>query len=75
MQIKDTSGTEVAVATIRGGLLTSDINFDDYGIKAGEFYKIHYADYIGPYFFADGEIRMNNGEIRSEMWAHLTYQK
>lgn len=62
--------------TLKSGFITSDTDYEDYGIKAGEKYKIDWSFNIGAYLFIDGNtIRLGNGEIRDEMWAHFTYSE
>lgn len=64
--------TRQQLSILQSGYLTSDKDFDDYGIKAHREYRIHHSgDYA--YIWAAGEIRIDNNEIRDDMLEHLSY--
>lgn len=67
MTIKDNSGVEIPITAIRSGCLRATGTFDDYGIKYGHEYTVHYADDTGAYIFGDGTIRLWNGELRQDV--------
>jgi len=72
--IKNQNGVQIPLANILTGVLTTDTDFPDYGLKVGHTYKIHNSADSGPCFFGSGlsgETRLNNNELRDDILPHL----
>lgn len=72
--IKNQLGIQIPLASINHGVLTTDMEFQDYGLKVGESYKIHNSSDSGPCFFGSdgaGETRLLNNELTDAVLPHL----
>jgi len=66
--------TRTELNQLRTGHLTSSKDFEDYGIKANHPYGIKDTEY-GGVIFADGEIRLNDNEVRDDMLPFLSWSE
>lgn len=73
LTINNETGEPIAIESIRSGLLHALASFDDYDIKAGRDYKVHYTDDIGAFILPKDTIRLWNNELRPDVAAKLIW--
>jgi hypothetical protein len=71
--IKNEAGQEIDLSAIKSGQILSNITADDYGLKAGDKYKVKFNSGTNlAYIDADGQIDLD-GELRADILAHLVW--
>lgn len=74
LDIKNDKGILIPVQNIVSGHLKALASFDDYGIKAGETYKVKHDDEIGSYvFFGSEETMLWRNELRQDVADQLIW--